>query len=152
MPTRRCRAEERKRGNRGEREKRGSVDSDWGLEEPHATGSEDADVQQLLQLLPPLLLRLPACVPLPVNFCHGIASLFQLASNPSRKRACMGTTGDLGYRILYVSNSQSEVSRSFLLSSSPLFHLSVWRRKVSSNNLWRGKSEGSAHCVGLSPG
>lgn len=50
---------------------------------------------------------------------------FQLASNPLRKRACTGKARDLGSRILYVSKSQSEVSRSSLLSPSPPFHLSV---------------------------
>lgn len=49
----------KERGNGGERVERwkreGGVLRDWGLEDPHTTGSEDADVQQLLQLLPLLL-------------------------------------------------------------------------------------------------
>lgn len=53
---------QRRAGGEEKEKERGSVDSVWGSEEPHATGSEDADVQQLLQLLPLVFrLRATAC-------------------------------------------------------------------------------------------
>lgn len=63
----------------------------------------------------------------------------------------MDTTGDLrGYRIIYVSNSQTEVSCPSLLTSSS--SLRPRRSKVRSGNLRRGKSKKCAGSAGSREG
>lgn len=91
------------------------------------------------QLLPLPLLRMPLR---PLNFCHGKASSSSSPLIRWGKRACRGTSGDLGYRIFYVSIAQSEVSCASFLSFSFVFHHSVCicerGKSAQTTSGWRG--------------